>query len=146
MPPRSGATARYVAFLQVDSIANYGLRPGASNLSAHPSGPSDSSIPKNEPIAKRVNQDHIQTSPRLFTDSQILFCDPRWVFFGHKLRHKFLDVVRVELDGRTRTTVAAVFRQVQHALAQGDLHVQRPFGPVFPVDLKAKEVNIKLLR
>src|ERR1700722_12726875 len=31
------------------------------------------------------------------------------------------------------------------ALAQGDLHVERPFGTVLPVDLKAEEVNVELL-
>src|SRR5262249_40707071 len=62
---------------------------------------SDSSIRKNEPIAERINKEHIQTTPRLF-------CDPRWIFFGDKLLHVFLYFVRVDLDGRTRTTVAVV--------------------------------------
>lgn len=75
---------------------------------SHPSGPSDLSIGKDQPIAKWVSQQQIQTTPRLFCEPRILFRHSRGISFGDKLVHELLDRVRVDLDGRPRTTVTAV--------------------------------------
>jgi hypothetical protein len=65
-------------------------------------------VRKNEPIPERINKQHIQTAPGLFCDPWILLGDTRWIPLGNELLYIFLDLVCIELDCRTKATVASL--------------------------------------